>query len=138
MTTLIKIAKKMFEFNSYLFSTNKNYFKPGEFACKCGCGVNGIQEKLIKKLNIARNIAGIPFEITSGYRCIKHNKKVGGVANSSHIDGSAVDIYCDNDSDRFKIILGLLIAGFTRIGIGKDFIHCDIDAKKSPDVIWKY
>lgn len=138
MTTLIKIAKKMFELNSYLFETNKNYFKPEEFACKCGCGVNNIQEELIKKLNVARNIAGVPFKITSGYRCPEHNKKVGGVANSSHIDGSAVDIYCDNDSDRFKIILGLLIAGFTRIGIGKDFIHCDIDAKKSPDVIWKY
>jgi hypothetical protein len=135
---LIGMVKKVFIFCSYIFSSDKEYFEIEEFACKCGCKENKISPNIIKMLNVARNVAGIPFEITSGYRCEKHNKAVGGVAGSSHIGGSAVDILCGNDRDRYRIILGLLTAGFNRIGVGADFIHCDIDEYKSADVIWKY
>lgn len=33
-----------------------------------------------------------PIHITSGYRCPKLNKAVGGVANSAHVQGLAADI----------------------------------------------
>ena len=38
-------------------------------------------------LDNARDLAGIPFKINSGYRTIEHNEKVGGRPNSSHIVG---------------------------------------------------
>lgn len=38
-----------------------------------------------------RNKVGKPIIITSGYRCQKVNKLVGGVSNSQHQTGQAVD-----------------------------------------------
>lgn len=35
---------------------------------------------------------GVPFQISSGYRCPKLNKAVGGVANSYHLQGKACDL----------------------------------------------
>ena len=43
-----------------------------------------------------RNKLNKPIVITSGYRCEKLNKLVGGVSNSAHKNGSAVDIYVPN------------------------------------------
>lgn len=68
------------------------YFKQHEFACKCGCGLNNIDLKLIKILDEIRTYFNRPIQISSGCRCAKHNKIVGGVANSRHLSGKAVDI----------------------------------------------
>ena len=43
-----------------------------------------------------------PLDINSGYRTAKHNKKVGGVANSRHIQGKAFDIGTHNLSKEQK------------------------------------
>ena len=91
---------------------------------------------LLLMLDAARHFAGIPFVINSSYRSRNHNSSVGGVSNSSHIQGLAVDISCSNSFDRFTIINALVRAGFTRIGIGQHHIHCDIDIDKKQDVIW--
>lgn len=40
-----------------------------------------------------RDKLGKPMIITSGYRCQALNKKVGGVSNSQHTKGQAVDFY---------------------------------------------
>ena len=89
------------------------------------------------KLDLARELAETPFNITSGYRCPKHNKEVGGVKDSAHVSGLAVDITVPDNVARLNIIRGLIIAGFRRIGIGKDFIHADID-KTKPNNLWLY
>ncbi|MBC7489402.1 MAG: hypothetical protein H7240_04810 [Glaciimonas sp.] len=34
------------------------------------------------------------LHISSGYRCVALNKKVGGAANSAHLSGLAVDFTC--------------------------------------------
>lgn len=98
----------------------------------------GLDTKLVEMLDKAREIAGVPFKINSGYRTPKQNKKVGGVKNSSHLTSLAVDIACTTDSARHKIFNALQKVGFNRIGIAKTFIHCDIDKSKSPNVIWLY
>ena len=92
----------------------------------------------LEKLDLAREIADIPFEINSGYRTIKHNKEEGGKLDSSHLKGLAADIKCTDSRSRFIIITALLEVGFTRIGVAKTFIHVDDDQEKSQDVIWTY
>ena len=91
----------------------------------------------LSMLDKARDIAGVPFTINSGFRTEQHNKKVGGSDTSSHLKGYAVDINCDTGPDRLKIVIGLLSAGFRRIGIAKGFIHVDNDPGK-PDTIYLY
>jgi len=43
----------------------------------------------------ARDRVGRPFYITSWYRPPDINRRVGGVSNSRHIVGDAIDFYCD-------------------------------------------
>jgi uncharacterized protein YcbK (DUF882 family) len=112
------------------------FFKLEEFSCRC-CGKNLIAEELVKKLDMAREISGVPYKITSGYRCEKHNTSVGGSENSSHKRGLAADIYTKDHNIRMVIFGGLIKAGFKRIGIAKKFIHVDIDKKKS-NCLWLY
>ena len=104
--------------------------------------VKGSGEKMnkcfLEMLDNARDIAGIPFSINSGYRTLEQNSKVGGVNSSSHTKGLAVDIACKDSRGRFLIVSALKDAGFTRIGISDSFIHVDSDSDKAQDVIWTY
>jgi len=100
-------------------------------------GLN-MDNDFLQMLDMAREIANIPFKINSGYRTKEHNKKVGGKSDSSHLVGKAVDIAYSNSRDRWIIITALQEAGFNRLGIAKTFVHTDSDQTKSPDVIWTY
>ena len=98
----------------------------------------GMSRKFLKMLDEARELAGVPFKINSGYRSVAHNKKVGGLENSSHLIGVAADISCDTSSKRYRILASLIAVGFTRVGIAETFIHVDNDATKTPGVAWTY
>lgn len=99
---------------------------------------NRMDKTLLSMLDEARHIAQIPFHINSGYRTVLRNAQVGGVANSSHLRGLAVDIRCTDDASRSKIVTSLLKVGFNRIGIAKNFVHCDIDTTKKQNRIFLY
>lgn len=74
------------------------HFKESEFTCKCGCGLNNIQLEVVKIADEVREHFGSPAIVTSGTRCEKHNKEVGGVSNSRHLKGKAIDMYVQNVS----------------------------------------
>ena len=114
------------------------YFKISEFDCKCGCGKNNIDDELVKKLDRVREKAGIPIVVSSGCRCEKHNKEEGGKENSAHLSGLAVDMKAISSGTRWKLMEALFTTGFNRIGMGKTFIHADIDIAKSEKVMWLY
>lgn len=113
------------------------YFKQEEFCCKCGCGQCDVHPQLIAALDLARAHAGIPFTVSSGFRCQKHNASVGGKTTSSHTKGMAADIVYANGRDGL-IILKALLPYFDRVGIGNGFIHVDIDPDKPAPVMWTY
>lgn len=75
---------------------NIKYFKQSEFTCKCGCGLNNMDLKVVKIADEIREHFGQACIVNSGTRCASHNKKVGGVSNSRHLSGKAVDIYVKN------------------------------------------
>lgn len=52
----------------------------------------GNAQELLNALQVFRDVLGKPIKITSGYRCEKLNRLVGGVSNSSHLKGWAADI----------------------------------------------
>jgi len=102
-----------------------------------------MNDEFVQKLDRAREIADIPFRITSGFRIeadierlLNEGYKVS--KNSSHLKGCAVDIATPNSEHRYKIISALLEAGFNRIGIADNFVHVDSDPDKSAEVIWTY
>lgn len=116
------------------------HFQPSEFSCNCGCGggFSDMDPAALDMLDDARESANIPFHINSAYRCEKHNKAVGGVPNSAHTTGHAVDISARSGREKWLIVNALIDAGFDRIGIAGTFIHADNDPSNTPDVIWSY
>ena len=115
------------------------YFNRDEFACKCGCGMNEIDNSFITLLDNARELSGKPYIITSGYRCENHPLSKQN-PTSSHIRGLAADIKCDNSELRAYIVGGLAEVGFNRLGIAGlengNFIHVDCDDEKPAPRIW--
>ena len=115
------------------------YFKESEFKrCTPPCSLQDMNQSTMKRLDYARMIAGIPFVINSAYRTLEYEKAHGRKGTSSHTLGRAVDIRCNTDENRFKIVGALQQAGFNRIGIGKTYIHVDDSPKHKPNVIWTY
>lgn len=112
-------------------------FDSSEFKCPC-CGIRIMMYSFIMKLQKAREIADTPFRITSGLRCRKRNKAVGGTENSSHLTGHAADIQAATSGHRYVIVLALLEAGLERIGVAKTFIHVDNSPEKTQGVMWLY
>lgn len=54
--------------------------------------VEKLNNLAVNYLDVIRENWGEPLIISSGYRCPKLNSKVGGVYNSAHMTGDAVDI----------------------------------------------
>jgi|ERR1043166_2062350 hypothetical protein len=91
-------------------------------------------------LEKAREIAGVPFVVSSSYRTPEHSIEVGGLNNDAHTEDlcSAYDIKYSDHSVRAKILYGLVMAGFRRIGVNKinHHIHVDNSTKLPKPAFW--
>lgn len=115
------------------------YFSETEFRrCTPSCSLQDMDSGTMAKLDYARELAGIPFVLNSAYRSKAWELGRGRTGTSSHCKGKAVDIRCNSYSNRWKVVNALIKAGFTRIGIGKTYIHADTDTSKQQEVIWDY
>ena len=114
------------------------HFDKSEFFCKCGRKHDQqlVSDRLVCMLDLAREKAGVPFVINSGYRCPEHNKEIGGVKNSAHTKGLAADILTGGSERRYVIVKALIEVGFRRLGFGRGFVHADIDETKPFPVIF--
>jgi hypothetical protein len=116
------------------------HFKSSEFSCKCGkChGRYGVNFDLVLRLDALRKLFNGVIRINSGYRCDEHPETLKN-PTSSHNHGEAVDIAVKTSASRFRL-LQLIFNNhlFTRIGIGEDYLHLDIDEDKPQDLMWDY
>ena len=72
-------------------------FSLREFRCGCqerGCHLTLVHPKLVETLQTLREIVARPLVLTSGYRCIAHNRNIGGRWRSFHTQGMAADLRC--------------------------------------------
>lgn len=73
--------------------TSSEHFAESELRCKC-CGVNKMKRRMLKHAEDVRaHFGGKPMIVSSAFRCPKHNREVGGVSKSLHLDGCAMDVY---------------------------------------------
>lgn len=73
------------------------FFSRAEFRCQCGgkyCDGFPAEpaEETVRMADEIRRRAGVPLNVNSGVRCKRHNAEVGGVSNSLHTTGQAVDL----------------------------------------------
>lgn len=113
------------------------HFDLSEFACPC-CGRNEISRPFVGLLDQARELVGIPFRVSSGYRCKAHNRQVGGSPNSEHLVGFAADILAMDSETRFLIVSAALQVGIRRIGLHEHFVHLGASRLHNPDVVFLY
>lgn len=93
---------------------------------------------LIEKcLDPIREKFGKPITVTSGYRCEKLNKAVGGQSNSFHKTGCAADIVGDTNAKTYEIFkiakeLGVYTEClFETNKRGSKWLHIAFDPKSS-------
>lgn len=120
-----KVGNKIYSWD------NIKYFKESEFTCKCGCGLNNMNLAVVKIADKVREHFGSPAIVTSGTRCQKHNKEVGGESNSRHLQGKAIDMYVKGVSgkDLLAYLKTLVNTGelrYTYLITGSNACHFDI------------
>ncbi|MBW1991811.1 MAG: DUF882 domain-containing protein [Deltaproteobacteria bacterium] len=112
-------------------------FSRREFACKCGCGWDDIDLRLVEALQRLRDLLGRPVYVLSGCRCPKHNREVGGARFSYHMpvegrntQGMAADVYVRGMPVYVLAAQAQQIQEFRDGGIGRyedsGFVHLDI------------
>lgn len=111
-------------------------FNKSEFDSKDGAVMppdvlKNIQE-LAENVQVIRDYLGVSININSGYRSLAHNKRIGGVANSSHVKGKASDLSSKKATPRqiYNAILELIKQGKIYnggVGLYDTFVHYDID-----------
>lgn len=119
--------------------TSIKHFKASEFASPDLPGSGDyMNQEFVQTLDQMRDGMGMAIAIASGYRTPSHNAAVGGEVNSAHLRGYAADIRTAGSSTRSAIVIAAVRAGFTRIGIGDDFVHIDSDPSLPSHVLWLY
>lgn len=103
-----------------------------------GSGQLHMNAAFVQKLDAIREEVGFPLIVTSGYRTPEHNAKVGGVADSSHTKGVAVDLAAPTEAAKHAIAAAAIRQGISRIGWGRTFIHLDVDPQKTQGITWGY
>lgn len=108
-------------------------FHAEEFECRCEkCERQTIALELVSRLQVLRDWIGLPFTVTSGYRCAKHQdalrskglETAKGI--SSHEKGDAADFSLPEPDawiqDAAKV--------FSAIGLASNFMHVDLRRDK--------
>ena len=117
-----------------------SHFRKDEFKCKCGgkyC--NGYPVKLDENLlifleKIRSELGNKPIKINSAIRCRQHNKNVGGVFDSMHIKGKAVDFTSNSvDSLKESQVADKIVGGKGAVlrYISKNFVHIDTSGTRT-------
>ena len=106
-----------------------------EVACKGGCGYDDLKLKIAQIFERIRarcsDYAGydVPLFVNSGCRCKSHNKAVGGVDDSCHPKGEALDTRNPKTKDVpreiFRQICDEEVADEGGVGIYNNFVHID-------------
>lgn len=65
--------------------------------------VKRLEALVANVLDPLREAYGKPIKVTSGYRCPKLNRAVGGTASSQHLKGEAADITAGSPSENLYI-----------------------------------
>lgn len=114
--------------------------------CVPACKVEHLDSRLVARLLHVQRLIGFPLIPTSGFRTLEWEKAKGRSGKSSHChrdkDGNAaslaIDVAVKDSFERFKILFACLYCDIPRIGVGKTFLHLDIDSSKPHPIIFHY
>lgn len=107
-------------------------------SCVPNCVESDLHPDLVSMLKSMQSLIGWPLLITSGYRPKSWELSKGRDGSSAHTKRLAVDVSAESSHARYKIIIAAGAVGIPRIGVGKNFVHLDIDETKPHPIMWTY
>ena len=115
-----------------------NNIKVKELRCKDGTDEIRQDYVTVCIAQFWRTLTNGPVIINSAFRTKNHNKKIGGVSNSSHLKSCALDI--KKPAGFSTEILGnfLYSIGVERIKVVSSYVHFDIDDEKLKWLVGKF
>lgn len=115
------------------------FFKESEFnKCTPYCSLQNMEQSFIDRLDAMRLITGVPMILTSAYRSFDWEISKGRTGTGDHPQGKGADIQCTTTGQRHRFLNAAIRAGFSRIGIGKNFIHVGSGNNLPEKVVWLY
>jgi len=112
-------------------------FSRYEFTCKCGCGFDKINPKIVELCQELRDFIGEdePIIITSGCRCETHNKDIGSTS-VNHIHGNAADMKTPKGHRYLWYKAKELyeqggLQGVELVLLEGNWVHMDVDRKRN-------
>lgn len=111
-----------------------NFFRK-EFACKCGCGFDTVDNELLIVAEIIRDRIG-PYSPSSACRCWKYHKKIYKklkkkvTKDSKHLIARAIDVKYKKPSQLYDY-LNRIFPNTYGIGLYSWGIHVDTREKKA-------
>tara|TARA_R110002020_G_scaffold73622_2_gene188881 strand:+ start:367 stop:798 length:432 start_codon:yes stop_codon:yes gene_type:complete len=119
-------------------------FSVAEMGCSC-CGKADMDEDFMRILQSIRDEMKRPLQITSGYRCEKHNSVVSKVKNGPHTKAKAADILISG-ADALRLFAIAQKHGVSGCGLSqngphnKRFLHIDsLTSDEGPrPTVWTY
>lgn len=111
------------------------HFSAKEFRCKCGKNHEfQVSEELVSKLEqLYDTLNCTKIIVSSGFRCVSHDKAVGGNGNGQHTKGTAADICCygqDGNPISSKIVCckaqDIGFTGIANINATYTYTHVDV------------
>lgn len=128
-----KTRAKIEEIESVNFWDSIKYFDREEFRCKCGgkyCDGFPVEpnSKLVKVADRIRKHLGAAALVSSGVRCEQHNANVGGVYNSRHLFGKAMD-FCISGKAATEVLQYVVMQPEIRYAyaIDHNYVHMDVE-----------
>ena len=106
------------------------HFRANEFACKDGTDNILIDSELIETLEKIRNHFNAAVIINSGFRTVKHNRKVNGAKASYHCKGMAADIVVKGHNPKEVAEYADSILDKGGVIRYNNFVHIDVRTNK--------
>lgn len=108
------------------------YFHRSEFKCNCGgkyCNGYPVEMRraVVQVADRVRKHFGAPAYVSSGIRCTQHNANVGGVSNSRHLYGRAMD-FCISGKTAQQVLAYVQSQPEIRYAyaIDSNYVHMDV------------
>jgi len=124
---MIKLSKN-FSFNELTNTSHKYLIYQNRILATAHMPILVLTAKMLEDIRLLLNC---PIHISSGFRFLDLNNRVGGSVKSRHLSGLAVDIYFKNmtTEEAFKILLNSNLTSFRKVIIesvkGKNWIHIE-------------
>jgi zinc D-Ala-D-Ala carboxypeptidase len=86
---------------------------------------------LAQGLEQVRSLLNAPLRISSGYRCMELNRKIGGATDSAHLDGYAADFTCAEFGTPTEVASAIVKSGikFDQVIEEGTWVHLSFDPK---------